>query len=214
MTQPEAEYRRQDLVVGAAADRAAGVCGGAGTGVRVMTALTVQAALAIALQCAPSVDPHMLVGIGQNEFGLETQILHDNTTGRVLRGDGVIDAAALLISAGHSVDLGVMQINSRNLGLLGLSLTDAFDPCRSVAGAARLIALFSQYNTGSPSRGIANGYAGNVVAAIRRVKGEPVDTAPQVEACAEPDPDGWHVTASTCQDDDEGWHTRSKGSAQ
>jgi type IV secretion system protein VirB1 len=111
-----------------------------------MAALTIQAALAVALQCAPSVDPHMLVGIGQNESGLETQILHDNTTCKVLRGAGVIDAAALLIKAGHSVDLGPWQINDRNLGLLGLSLTDAFDPCSSVAGAARLIALFSAYN--------------------------------------------------------------------
>jgi type IV secretion system protein VirB1 len=140
-----------------------------------VTALTIQAALAIALQCAPSVDPDMLVGIGQNESGLETQILHDNTTGKVLRGPGVIDAAALLIAAGHSVDLGVMQINSRNLGLLDLNLADAFDPCRSVAGAARLIQLFARYNTGSATRGIANGYAGNVVAAIRRAKGQPTE---------------------------------------
>ena len=98
----------------------------------------------------------------------------------MLRGAGVIEAAALLIAAGHSVDLGVMQINSRNLGLLGLSLADAFDPCQSVAGAARLIQLFSRYNTGSPTRGIANGYAVKVVAAIRRVKGEPIDTTTAV----------------------------------
>jgi type IV secretion system protein VirB1 len=145
---------------------------------RPVTALTVQAALAVALQCAPSVDPHMLVGIAQNESGLETEILHDNSTGKVLRGAGILEAAAQLIKAGHSVDLGVMQINSRNLGLLGLSLADAFNPCSSVAGAARLITLFSAYNTGSATRGIANGYVGKTVTAIRRVKGEPIETPP------------------------------------
>jgi type IV secretion system protein VirB1 len=142
-----------------------------------VTALTVQAALAVALQCAPSVDPHMLAGIAQHESGLETQILHDNGTGKVLRGAGILEAAAQLIAAGHSVDLGVMQINSRNLGLLGLSLTDAFDACHSIAGAARLIQLFSAYNTGSPTRGIANGYALKVVTSIGRVKGASIDSA-------------------------------------
>jgi hypothetical protein len=51
-----------------------------------------------------------------------TAILHDNSTGKAQRGPGVIEAASQLIAAGHSVDLGLMQINSRNLGLLGLGL--------------------------------------------------------------------------------------------
>jgi type IV secretion system protein VirB1 len=145
-----------------------------------VTALTVQAALAVALQCAPSVDPHMLVGIAQNESGLETEILHDNSTGKVLRGAGILEAAAQLIAAGHSVDLGVMQINSHNLRLLGLSLADAFDACHSIASAARLIQLFSRYNTGSPARGIENGYAMKVVASIGRLKGQPEQTTTPV----------------------------------
>jgi type IV secretion system protein VirB1 len=135
-----------------------------------MAALTITVALAIASQCAPAVDPHMLVGIAQQESGLETMTLHDNVSGKVLHGAGVIDAATQLIAAGHSVDLGAWQINSRNLSLLGLGIADAFEPCKSVAAAARLVELFSQYNTGSPSRGIANGYAPAVVAAIRAVK--------------------------------------------
>jgi type IV secretion system protein VirB1 len=135
-----------------------------------MTALTIAAALAIASQCAPAVDPHMLVGIAQQESGLETTTLNDNTSGKVLHGTGVIDAATQLIAAGHSVDLGAWQINSRNLSLLGLSIADAFEPCKSAAAAARLIELFSRYNTGSPSLGIANGYAPAVIASIHAVK--------------------------------------------
>ncbi len=135
-----------------------------------MTALSIPAALAIALRCAPAEDPGMLVGIARQESGLETMTLHDDTSGEVLHGAGVIDAARRLIAAGHSVDLGAWQINSRNLSLLGLGVADAFEPCKAAAAAARLVELFSRYNTGSPSRGIANGYAVAVMAAIRSVK--------------------------------------------
>ena len=135
-----------------------------------MTALTIAAALAIASQCAPAVDPHMLVGIAQQESGLETMTLHDNVSGKVLHGTGVIDAARQLIATGHSVDLGAWQINGRNLSLLGLGIADAFDPCKSAAAAAHLIGLFSRYNTGSPTRGIANGYVPAVIASIHAVE--------------------------------------------
>jgi len=131
-----------------------------------MSTLTIPAALALSLQCAPSVDPHMLVAIGQHESGLDPLTIHDNTTGQVLHGAGVATAASQLIAAGHSVDLGLMQINSRNLALLNLSVDDAFTACRSIEAAARLLALFSRYNTGSPQRGIANGYATKVTAAM------------------------------------------------
>ena len=112
----------------------------------------------------------MLVGIAQRESGLDPLTLHDNASGEVLRGAGVIEAARRRIAAGHSVDLGAWQINSRNLSLLGLGIADAFEPCKSAAAAARLIELFSRYNTGSPTRGIANGYARSVLTAIRAVK--------------------------------------------
>src|ERR1700759_1148245 len=131
-----------------------------------MSTLTIPAARALSLQCAPSVDPHMLVAIGQHESRLDPLTIHDNTTGQVLHGADVAAAASQLITAGHSVDLGLMQINSRNLALLGLSVDDAFPACRSVEAAARLLALFSRYNTGSPQRGIANGYATKVMAAM------------------------------------------------
>ena len=115
-----------------------------------MTALSIPAALAIALHCAPAEDPAMLVAIAQQESGLEPLTLRDDTSGQVLHGAGVIAAARRRIAAGHSVDLGAWQINSRNLALLGLGIADAFAPCKSVAAAARLIELFSRYNTGSP----------------------------------------------------------------
>ena len=97
-----------------------------------MSVLTIPAALALSLQCAPSVDPHMIVAIGQHESALDPLTIHDNTTGQVLHGEGAASTARQLIAAGHSVDLGLMQINSMNLGLLGLSVSDAFTACRSI----------------------------------------------------------------------------------
>src|SRR5271155_1356107 len=135
-----------------------------------MTALSIPVALAIALHCAPAEDPGMLVGIARQESRLEPLTLRDDTTGQVLHGTRVIESARRLIAAGHSVDLGAWQINSRNLSLLGLDIAAAFEPCKSVAAAARLIELLSRYNTGNPSRGIANGYAAAVMAAIHAVK--------------------------------------------
>jgi type IV secretion system protein VirB1 len=130
----------------------------------------VQAALALALQCAPSVDPHMIVAIGRHESGLDPLTIHDNTTGQTLHGQGVALAAARLVAAGHSVDLGLMQINSRNLNLLGLPLSDAFTACKSMEAAARLLALFSKYNSGSPTRSI--GYATHVVTIMDDLRAE------------------------------------------
>jgi len=136
-----------------------------------VSVLTIPAALALSLQCAPSVDPHMIVAIGQHESALDPLTTHDNTTGQVLHGEGAASTARQLIAAGHSVDLGLMQINSMNLGLLGLSVSDAFTACRSIEAAAQLLALFSRYNTGSPQRGIANGYATKVLALMDGARG-------------------------------------------
>jgi type IV secretion system protein VirB1 len=135
-----------------------------------MTALTIQAALSIAVACAPSVDPHMIVAIGQHESGLDPLTIHDNTAGRLMHGERVSAVAAQLVAAGHSVDLGLMQINSANLGMLGLPLRDAFEACQSMEAAAKLLALFSKYNTGSPARGIANGYAMRVMAMLDNIR--------------------------------------------
>ena len=151
-----------------------------------MTALSIPVALAVALHCAPAEDPGMLVAIARQESGLEPLTLRDDTTGQVLHGMGVIESARRLIAAGHSVDLGAWQINSRNLALLGLGIADAFEPCKSAAAAARLLELFSRYNTGNPSRGVANGYAGAVMAAIHTVKTSGPAMPPAIAVMAQP----------------------------
>lgn len=97
-----------------------------------------------------------------------------------------------LIQKGYSVDLGLMQVNSKNLLKLGLSVEDAFDGCRSLSagskilkdnygraasksgeGQAALVAALSAYNTGNFRSGISNGYVSKVYGEKIVLKREP-----------------------------------------
>jgi type IV secretion system protein VirB1 len=95
------------------------------------------------------------------------------------------------IRAGHTVDLGLMQVNSANLAGLGLTVEDALDPCTNVRagatilaanyeaaskqqgpGQGALLAALSAYNTGTFSAGFTNGY---VAKFTRFMHGTPLD---------------------------------------
>jgi Transglycosylase SLT domain len=121
-----------------------------------MTTLTVAAALALAAQCAPGLDPAMLVGIARHESGLDTAAVHVNASG--------------------SRDVGLLQINSTNFAWLGLTAETALDPCVSMRAGAAVIQAYSRYNTCSPTRGI--GYAQAVTASVSAVRGVPPATPP------------------------------------
>jgi type IV secretion system protein VirB1 len=125
-----------------------------------------------------------LAAVAHTESGLDPLALHDNTTGTSIRPNTLDEArldAIQLLDRGDSVDIGLMQINSTNLSALGMTTTDALDPCASLSGGvavlraaygkgggvtdqnvALLLAL-SRYNTGTPFKGIMNGYARTVV---------------------------------------------------
>jgi type IV secretion system protein VirB1 len=117
--------------------------------------LTIAAALALAVQCAPGVDPVTLVGIAKHESGLDPTRINVNSNG--------------------SRDLGLMQINESNFEWLGLTATTAMDPCRSLAAGALVLKSLSAYNSGSPTKGMH--YAELVTASIHQVKA----TAPAPE---------------------------------
>jgi type IV secretion system protein VirB1 len=155
-----------------------------------MSALALAAVLGLAGPCAPSLDPNLLAGIATHESGLNPVVLHDNTTSRSYAPDTVPEAVALaanLIHAqGHSVDLGLMQINSRNLAYLGLAEADAFDACHSITAAATLFRAISYYNTGSPTRGFANGYTPSTIASIQQVRGKAMPGLPAIPAAPPP----------------------------
>ena len=137
----------------------------------------------MAQRCAPSVAVLTLAAIAKTESGFQTLATFDNTIrkGRTYRSvEEAVPAVENLISNGHSMDLGLMQINSANLRKLGMTVGDAFDPCRSIAGGASILAenfaraqdaatpqialrdAVSAYNTGNRKRGYLNGYVGKV----------------------------------------------------
>lgn len=140
----------------------------------------------LASRCAPSVKLSTLRAVASVESHFEPWALRDNRSHRAWIPQSLSAALTLAESRlrlGHSIDLGLMQINSENLTSLGMGMNDAFDPCRSLGAASRillasfaagnseterqaavLIAL-SRYNTGRPLAGFANGYIDRVIAA-------------------------------------------------
>jgi type IV secretion system protein VirB1 len=112
--------------------------------------------------------------------------VRDNSTHESLMPQTLSAAVVLArnrLKLGHSVDIGLMQINNENLASLGMSVEDAFDKCHSLTAGARILRSafaagsseserqaailisLSRYNTGRALAGIANGYADEVIAA-------------------------------------------------
>jgi type IV secretion system protein VirB1 len=92
-----------------------------------------------------------------------------------------VDLVQSLLKKGHTVSLGLSQINDRNLKRLGLSVEQVFDPCTNLsaggqiltdfyrkasqqfgAGERALQAAISAYNSGDWERGVSNGYVNEV----------------------------------------------------
>jgi type IV secretion system protein VirB1 len=146
----------------------------------------------LAAQCAPAVAAETLLSVAKVESGFNPLAVGVNGAPRIrVRAANKADAiakASALIAQGRSVDLGVSQINSRNLTWLGLTVEAAFDPCRNLAASARvlqdgyarsaakrvgeqpaLLTALSYYNTGHPQRGLRNGYVAKVAKAAAQV---------------------------------------------
>jgi type IV secretion system protein VirB1 len=150
--------------------------------------LTLIQTLAVAAQCAPAVAPETLLSVVHVESRFDPLAIGVNGKPRVAVSAATPAEAATkalaLIAAGRSVDLGLAQINSRNLGWLGLTVEDAFDPCRNLAAASKVLQggyeggtdvqralrrALSRYNTGDARRGFANGYVAKVERAAAQV---------------------------------------------
>lgn len=128
----------------------------------------------LAAQCGPSVAPSTTTAIIRTESGGHLYAISDNTTRRShfpKSKKEAIQLASKLLSQGHSLDMGLMQINSCHIKTRNLSLDEIFEPCSNISigttilaefyrandnGEARDIVLFkaiSAYNTGSAWRG-------------------------------------------------------------
>ena len=131
--------------------------------------------------CAPNVAPVTLQAIARVESGDTPLAVNVNGTGVQPPPAGNAQEAAHVaeryIARGYSVDIGLMQVNSRNLAALRITVAQVLDPCRNIRAAATILtadyaaaartrgdgqaalqAALSAYNTGDFYRGFVNGY--------------------------------------------------------
>jgi type IV secretion system protein VirB1 len=135
------------------------------------------------LACAANIAPTTLEAVIQVESRGDPLLVYVNGLGAAQprHAADAKEAAALArayIAQGYSVDLGLMQVNSRNLAALGYTVAQLLDdPCTNIRaggtvltagyaaavrthgdGQSALQAALSAYNTGDFHRGFANGY--------------------------------------------------------
>lgn len=148
--------------------------------------------LTLVQQCAPWAAPQTMASIVRKESGFNVLAIGINGGAKLARQPvnkaEAVATANWLIAHRYNVDLGLGQINMKNLSRLGLTLDDAFDGCKNISAAARLLswnydaakakiagdqaallAAISTYNTGNMKSGFSNGYVRDVVANAGRV---------------------------------------------
>lgn len=156
--------------------------------------LSLAVVMGLAQQCAPGIALEALVPQVQVESHFNELAI--GVKGHSTYARSVPEATAIAtryIQMGLNVDLGLAQINHHNLRRLGMSVSDAFDPCTSLRAASIILsenwqtanasysgtdainATWSLYNSGSTSRGIRNGYVGKIWKAAN-------DLVPQMQA--------------------------------
>lgn len=142
-------------------------------------------------RCAPSVDPETMNALVSTESRKHQYALADagplnlpwTKRKHLVKSyyfeteDEAVAKAQSLIEAGHTVSLGLTQINDRNLPALGLSIREVFDVCTNLSSGARILthyygqavgkfgagqralrAALSKYNSGDWIRGEKDGY--------------------------------------------------------
>ena len=141
--------------------------------------------LTLALSCSPQVHPQTVLHLVKHESGNNPYAIGINGPYRLSRqpqnASEAVATAKYLLSAGHSIDMGLAMINYKNLNRLGLTVESVFNPCNNLKGmqsvlmdaylkasqqhgpgARALAQALSEYNTGHPRRGIENGYVQKV----------------------------------------------------
>ncbi len=146
----------------------------------------------LAENCAPSVAPAVMEKLVRAESGFNRFAIGVNGAAHRSYNPGSREEAARiardLIAQGHSIDMGLGQINSENLGWLNLTVESVFDSCTNLKASERVLRdgydrarkqgsdpqtalhqALSAYNTGTFTRGFSNGY-------VERVMGGDVET--------------------------------------
>jgi type IV secretion system protein VirB1 len=97
---------------------------------------------ALVAHCALTVAPSTMTAIVQVESGDNPLAIGDNTTRHSYhphdRGSAEVLARRLL-AAGHSLDVGIAQIDSMNFAGFGVNAHTIFDPCINLSVGARIL---------------------------------------------------------------------------
>ncbi|WP_025091677.1 lytic transglycosylase domain-containing protein [Brucella intermedia] len=97
----------------------------------------------VAQQCAPQIAIETLAAVVSVESGFNPLAIRINSgdplANQPTTKAEAIETASILIAEGQDVDLGLAGINSRNLGRLGLSVSDAFNVCLNLKASASLL---------------------------------------------------------------------------
>jgi len=141
--------------------------------------------LALSSECAAFVPPYTLEAIVKTESNFDPLRIGVNGGSRLERQPVNIEEAIVtaqwLLDNGYNIDLGLGQVNSSNLNRVGLTVHDAFDPCKNLKAAGIIFqksyqaairqypeeqavkVALSAYNTGNFVRGFHNGYVQKVL---------------------------------------------------
>jgi type IV secretion system protein VirB1 len=133
--------------------------------------------LSLCSACGPGVHPATTQAIIEVESAGNHLAIHDNISGSSFNPstkEQAVKIASVLIARGHSVDMGLMQINSQHLRKKDLDLKQLFEPCYNIRTGTKILADFynhhrksnpnepddiillkslSSYNTGTPYNG-------------------------------------------------------------
>ena len=128
-------------------------------------------------QCGAWVHPDTLNAIIKVESNYNALAINDNTTGICIKPTSKEQAVSLtnyLLSEGHSLDVGLMQINSQHFSEPDVNYLRLFDPDYNISTGSKILARFyrehaiknpddtpeitllkalSSYNTGRPYKG-------------------------------------------------------------
>lgn len=169
--------------------------------------LDLAAVLSLAQACAPGVAPETLAAVAYVESRFDAMVIGVNRGPRPTRlSRNHAEAARVaqsLLARGADLDLGLAQINSRNLAAAATVLRAGYRPASDnpIHRQAALRVALSRYNTGHPRRGFRNGYVARVEAAAVRLSltlPVPAD-APSpdepIRLAAEAPPQAWDVFA-------------------
>ncbi|MGE3280026.1 MAG: transglycosylase SLT domain-containing protein [Alphaproteobacteria bacterium] len=128
---------------------------------------------------APGMPPANVAAVARQESGFHPYAIRDETTDRLhypTSREAAEALAARLTAQGHLLGVGLMQLTPPSA--FGLSIAEAFDPCKNMKAGAELLAAnynlewqalmraLSRYNSGSPTR--AEAYAKRVAAQAQR----------------------------------------------